>query len=236
MFIMNLKKRLIIAIDGHASCGKSTLAKSLAKALKYKYIDTGAMYRAVTLYAIRKSFINNKKIDVKALLQDLYNLKIDFVYNSQTEKNETYLNGENVENLIRGLEVSQYVSEIAAIPEVRKYLVALQQEMGREGGVVMDGRDIGTVVFPNADLKIFLTAKPEVRAKRRYLELKAKGQEVDYQDILQNVLKRDKIDSTREASPLQIAEDAIYFDNSNITIEEQFQMFLTLIKVRFGKK
>ncbi len=231
---MQLKKRLKIAIDGHASCGKSTLAKGLAKELGYIYIDTGAMYRAVTLFALRNNLIVNDKVDKKKLIELLDNIRISFSYNPETDKNHTFLNGEDVEKEIRSMEVSGYASEIAAIPEVREKLVKLQQKLGEQGGVVMDGRDIGTVVFPDADLKIFLTAKPEVRAKRRYEELKQKGYDADYQEILQNILKRDKIDSTREVNPLKIADDAVYFDNSNINQQEQLAMFLALIKVRFA--
>jgi len=222
-------KKIIIAIDGHASCGKSTLAKDLAKKLKYRYIDTGAMYRAVTLFAIENNIIKNNDIDENLLLKLLDNIIIDFRYNEELGKSETFLNNKNVEDKIRGMEVSELVSPISTIGFVREKLVALQQQMGVNKAIVMDGRDIGTVVFPEAELKIFLTASAEVRAKRRFDELTAKGEEVNFDEILNNVKTRDKIDSGREIAPLRQAEDAILIDNSNISIKEQFEKVLKLV-------
>lgn len=232
--MIKLKKDLIIAIDGHASCGKSTLAKRLAKALGYTYIDTGAMYRAVTLFAIENGLIKDGKVDNKKLIEALPSIKISFAYNPKTGKSETILNGKNVENEIRKMKVSQYASPVATIPEVRKQLVSLQQEMGKQKRITMDGRDIGTVVFPEAEIKIFLTASAEVRAKRRYDEYIEKGIKADYQEILQNVITRDKIDSTRKASPLKQADDAILIDNSNLNIEETYVVAMAIIVERFG--
>lgn len=215
-------KKITIAIDGYSSCGKSTMAKALAKKLGYVYVDTGAMYRSVTLFAIRHQLFNEdgsvKTDELQRLMPEIH---ISFKLNKETGLPETYLNGELVEREIRGMEVSSHVSPIAAIPFVREALVKQQQAMGREKGVVMDGRDIGTVVFPDAELKIFVTASPEVRAQRRYDELKAKGQPADYADILKNVQQRDYIDTHRETSPLRQAPDALVLDNSHMTIAEQ---------------
>ena len=215
-------KKITIAIDGYSSCGKSTMAKSLAKKLGYVYVDTGAMYRSVTLFAIRHQLFNEdgsvKTDELQRLIPEIH---ISFKLNKETGLPETYLNGELVEREIRGMEVSSHVSPIAAIPFVREALVKQQQAMGREKGVVMDGRDIGTVVFPDAELKIFVTASPEVRAQRRYDELQAKGQPADYADILKNVQERDYIDTHRETSPLRQAPDALVLDNSHMTIAEQ---------------
>ena len=217
-------KKITIAIDGHSSCGKSTMAKDLAKRIGYIYVDTGAMYRSVTLYALRNGLFNaNGTIKEEELKAQMGNIKISFKLNKATGRPDTYLNGENVENQIRTMEVSSHVSVIAALPFVRAALVEQQQQMGAEKGIVMDGRDIGTVVFPNAELKVFVTASPEVRAQRRYDELKAKGMEANFDDILKNVQERDYIDSHRAASPLRKAEGAIELDNSNITIEQQQQ-------------
>jgi len=216
-----MNKKIVIAIDGHSSCGKSTVAKSVAKKLGYVYIDSGAMYRAVTLFALRNGWIVNRKPDKEKIISGMSAIKITFSWDEKTEKNTTFLNGENIEDEIRQLEVSQNVSPVSTISEVRQELVKQQRENGKNKGIVMDGRDIGTVVFPNAELKIFMTASPEVRAQRRYLELKEKGQEVDFNNILKNVEERDKIDSNREVSPLKKADDAIILDNSNITREEQ---------------
>ena len=217
-------KKITIAIDGHSSCGKSTMAKDLAKRIGYIYVDTGAMYRSVTLYALRNGLFNaNGTIKEEELKAQMGNIKISFKLNKATGRPDTYLNGENVENLIRTMEVSSHVSVIAALPFVRAALVEQQQQMGAEKGIVMDGRDIGTVVFPNAELKVFVTASPEVRAQRRYDELKAKGMEANFDDILKNVQERDYIDSHRATSPLRKAEGAIELDNSNITIEQQQQ-------------
>ncbi len=217
-------KKITIAIDGHSSCGKSTMAKDLAKRIGYIYVDTGAMYRSVTLYALRNGLFNaNGTIKEEELKAQMGNIKISFKLNKTTGRPDTYLNGENVENQIRTMEVSSHVSVIAALPFVRAALVEQQQQMGAEKGIVMDGRDIGTVVFPNAELKVFVTASPEVRAQRRYAELKAKGLEANFDDILKNVQERDYIDSHRATSPLRKAEGAIELDNSNITIEQQQQ-------------
>ena len=215
-------KKITIAIDGYSSCGKSTMAKALAKKIGYVYVDTGAMYRSVTLFALRNGLFNaDGSVKADDLKEMLPLVNVSFKLNAATGLPETYLNGEMVERDIRGMEVSSHVSPIAAIPFVREALVAQQKAMGKEKGVVMDGRDIGTVVFPDAELKIFVTASPEVRAKRRYVELQAKGQPADYDDILKNVQQRDYIDTHREVSPLRQAEDAIVLDNSHMTIEEQ---------------
>ncbi len=214
-------KKIIIAIDGHSSCGKSTMAKALAKKIGYVYIDTGAMYRAVTLYAMRNNIITaDNSIDEDRLKQELKNIVINFKLNEEKIP-ETYLNGENVEKEIRGIEVSGHVSPIAAIGFVREFLVAQQQQMGTEKGIVMDGRDIGTIVFPDAELKIFVTASAEIRAKRRFDEMKTKGMEADYEKILENVKTRDHIDSHRSVGPLKKADDALLLDNSNMTLEQQ---------------
>lgn len=219
---MQTKNAIIIAIDGHSSCGKSTFAKLIAKNPGYKYIDTGAMYRAVTLFAIRNNFFSNDKLNSDLLNASLNKINIDFHQNSQNNTNDLILNGENAEKEIRSLEVSNFVSEVSAIKEVREKMVALQQVMGQKKRIVMDGRDIGTVVFPNAELKIFLTASPEIRAERRFKELVEKGDKVLYEDVLENVIKRDKIDSTRKESPLKQADDALLLDNSNLTMEEEW--------------
>ncbi|MDC6406759.1 MULTISPECIES: (d)CMP kinase [Maribacter] len=215
--------KITIAIDGFSSTGKSTLAKQLAKKLEYVYVDTGAMYRAVTLYAMNNGFVVDGEIDTAGLTKDLDSIELKFVFNPDLGFAEMYLNGENVERQIRTLEVSNYVSQIAEIKEVRTRLVALQQNMGKDKGVVMDGRDIGTVVFPDAELKIFMTASPEKRAVRRYKELLDRGEDVKYEDILENVQKRDYIDSHRENSPLKKAEGAIEFDNSDMGLVQQFE-------------
>lgn len=217
-------KRIIIAIDGFSSCGKSTMAKDLAREIGYIYVDTGAMYRSVTLYALRHGmFRADGSIDTGALEAAMPEIKITFKLNKETGRPDTYLNGELVEKDIRTMEVSSKVSPIAALPFVRKALVEQQQMMGREKGIVMDGRDIGTAVFPDAELKVFVTASAEVRAQRRYDELKAKGMEADYASILKNVEERDYIDSHREVSPLRKADDAVELDNSLMTIAEQKQ-------------
>jgi len=214
-------KKIIIAIDGHSSCGKSTVAKELARKLNYIFIDSGAMYRAVTLYCLRHKLIENGIVNTPGLEASLDKIKVSFMFNSVTQHNDVWLNGENVEQEIRLLAVSQNVSPVAAIAVVRHLLVALQQEMGKSKGIVMDGRDIGTVVFPDAELKIFMTAQPDVRAKRRYDELTAKGEQVSYEEIRANIIERDRFDETREESPLRKADDAIVLDNSFMTREEQ---------------
>jgi cytidylate kinase len=215
-------KKITIAIDGHSSCGKSTMAKDLAQRVGYIYVDTGAMYRSVTLYALRHNmFSADGSINTEMLKEQLPQIVITFQLNAETGRPDTYLNGECVEQLIRSLEVSSHVSPIAALPFVREAMVAQQQQMGQGGGVVMDGRDIGTVVFPDAELKVFVTASAEVRAQRRYDELQQKGMPADYADILKNVQERDYIDSHREVGPLRQAPDALLLDNSHMTIAEQ---------------
>ena len=215
-------KKITIAIDGHSSCGKSTMAKDLAREVGYVYVDTGAMYRCVTLFALRNGlFAADGSINEDELRRQMANIHISFQFNATTGRPDTYLNGELVEDKIRSMEVSSHVSPIATIGFVREAMVAQQQQMGQGGGVVMDGRDIGTVVFPHAELKIFVTASAEVRAQRRFDELKGKGMEADYDDILKNVQERDYIDSHREVSPLKQAPDAILLDNSHMTIAEQ---------------
>lgn len=215
-------KKITIAIDGYSSCGKSTMAKALAKKIGYVYVDTGAMYRSITLFALRNNLFNaDGSVKTAELEEMLPQVNVSFKLNADTGLPETYLNSEMVERDIRGMEVSSHVSPIAAIPFVREALVAQQKAMGKEKGVVMDGRDIGTVVFPDAELKIFVTASPDVRAKRRYDELRAKGQTANYDDILKNVQQRDYIDTHREVSPLRKADDAIVLDNSHMTIAEQ---------------
>lgn len=215
-------KPITIAIDGYSSTGKSTIAKRLAAELNYIYVDTGAMYRAVTLYALNKGYVGTSE-DIPALIQELPEIALKFVPNAALGRSEMHLNGENVEKEIRQMRVSGQVSKVAAIPEVRELLVAQQQQMGKEKGIVMDGRDIGTVVFPDAELKLFMTASPETRATRRYKELLERGEEVSYEAVLENVQQRDFIDSTRKVSPLRKAEDAIEFDNSDMGLEEQFE-------------
>ena len=222
---METSKNIIIALDGFSSCGKSTFAKSIAQRLGYIFIDTGAMYRAVTLYALEHGAIQSGIVDESAVVALLPEISITFRFNPQRGASDIYINGDLVEGKIRTIEVSNCVSSVSAIAEVRKKLVAMQQEMGKQKGVVMDGRDIGTVVFPDAELKIFMTADPKVRAERRYAELTAKGDNVSFEEILENVVSRDKADMTREISPLQQAEDAIILDNSNMTVAEQMEWF-----------
>jgi len=232
---MSENKKIVIAVDGHSSCGKSTLAKALASRLNYAYIDTGAMYRAVTLYGLRNNLIAEGKVDEAGLTAQLHQIKITFRYNEASGKSETYLNGENVEEEIRQLPVSRSVSPVATIGEVRKHLVALQQEMGKNKGIVMDGRDIGTVVFPDAELKIYMTASPEVRAQRRYDELKAKGEDISFEEIKANVIERDYIDENREESPLRQADDAIVLDNSYFTPDEQLDWAFEKVMERLNR-
>lgn len=220
-------KKIVIAIDGHSSCGKSTMAKALAREVGYIYVDTGAMYRAVTLFALRHGLFNaDGTVKATELERLMPQVEVSFKLDEQSKLPLVHLNGECVENEIRGLEVSSHVSPVAALPFVRAAMTAQQQRMGRDKGIVMDGRDIGTVVFPDAELKIFVTASAEVRAQRRYDELKAKGQEVDYDDILKNVQERDYIDSHREVAPLRQADDAVLLDNSDMTIAEQQQWLM----------
>ena len=215
------KKKIIIAIDGYSSGGKSTFAREIAARLGYIFIDTGSMYRAVTLYALEHGAVSDGGVDMEKLIPMLEDIKISFKFNPLRGASDVYVNGVNVENEIRSIEVSEMVSKISSIPQVRTKLVALQQEMGRNRGVVMDGRDIGTVVFPDAELKIFLTADPAVRAKRRYDELSAKGIKVSFDEIEQNIRERDRADETRKVSPLRKADDALVLDNSHMTLEEQ---------------
>jgi cytidylate kinase len=225
-----MSKKITIAIDGYSSTGKSTVAKQLAAELGYVYVDTGAMYRAVTLYLMRKMLVSDTHFDEEAILRHLPFINISFVFNEEVGYGEVHLNNENVEKEIRLMEVSQQVSKVAAVPDVRKMLVKIQQEIGKNKAVVMDGRDIGTVVFPDADLKLFMTASTEKRAERRYDELKVRGDEVKYEDVLANVKERDYLDTTREDSPLVKAEDAIEIDNSDMNLEEQFEKVLKLAK------
>lgn len=220
-------KKITIAIDGHSSCGKSTMAKDLAREIGYIYIDSGAMYRCCTLFAIEQGLIaTDGTIDEAELERRMPEISVSFQLNPETGRPDTYLNGENVEQRIRTMEVSSHVSPVAALPFVREAMTAQQQAMGREGGIVMDGRDIGTAVFPDAELKVFVTAAPEIRAQRRYDELRAKGEECDFDEILANLQERDRIDSTRAVAPLRQAEDAIVLDNSHLTIEEQKKWLL----------
>ncbi len=226
-------KRITIAIDGFSSCGKSTMAKDLAKKIGYVYVDTGAMYRAVTLFALRNGLFDEQgEVMLTQLKERMQDINISFQFNAETGRPDTYLNGELVEQQIRTMEVSERVSPVAAIPFVREAMVAQQQRMGQEKGIVMDGRDIGTTVFPDAELKVFVTASAEVRAQRRYDELKGKGMEADYEEILKNVQERDYMDSHREVSPLRKADDAIELDNSHMTIAEQNAWLLEQYELR----
>lgn len=227
---MTKKQNMILAIDGYSSTGKSTLAKNLARELGYVYVDTGSMYRAVALYAIRNGFIEEGELNIEALKKALDQIKLDFVHNSDKGFSEIFLNGEKVEGLIRSLEVSNQVSQVARIPEVRKKLVVLQQNMSGDKGIVMDGRDIGTVVFPDADLKIFLTASPETRAKRRYKEMSDEGRDITYESVLKNVSERDLMDTTRKDSPLVKAEDAVEIDNSHMNVEQTFDTAMEWVR------
>ena len=224
-------KKITIAIDGFSSCGKSTMAKDLAREVGYIYIDSGAMYRAVTLYSIENGIFDGDVIDTEKLKKAIKDIHISFRPNPETGRPDTYLNGVNVENKIRTMGVSSKVSPISALDFVREAMVAQQQAMGKEKGIVMDGRDIGTTVFPDAELKIFVTATPEIRAQRRFDELKAKGQEGSFEEILENVKQRDYIDQHREVSPLRKADDALLLDNSNLSIEQQKEW----LSEQFGK-
>jgi cytidylate kinase len=225
-----MQKKITIAIDGYSSTGKSTVAKQLANYLNYIYVDTGAMYRAVTLYALNNSIISESVFNKETLIKELDKIEINFKFNEEKGFAEVLLNGENVEHQIRTLEVSSFVSPIATVSEVRKKLVSQQQRLGKDKGVVMDGRDIGTVVFPDADLKLFMTASAEERAQRRYKELVERGDSVKYEDIFKNVVERDLIDTTRKDSPLVKANDAIVIDNSQLTLDGQFHTILQLVK------
>jgi cytidylate kinase len=225
-----MDKKLIIAIDGYSSCGKSTFAKSIAKELSYIFIDSGAMYRAVTLYCMRKKFVGPDWLNIDGVLSELKEINIDFVYNPDIGEYETYLNSENVETEIRNMAVTSHVSRISQIAEVRTRMVELQRQIGAFKGIVMDGRDIGTVVFPDADIKIFMTASVDIRAKRRVDELKGKGVDVDFDEVKRNIVARDIADENRDISPLRRAEDAIILDNSRMTVEEQMLWIRRIIE------
>jgi cytidylate kinase len=225
-----MNRKLIIAIDGYSSCGKSTFAKSVAKELNYIFIDSGAMYRSVTLYCMRNNYINGTEVNIQAIVSEVNNIFIDFIYNPDISEYETFLNSENVEKEIRSMEVSAHVSRISQIHEVRARLVELQREIGVQKGIVMDGRDIGTVVFPDADIKIFMTATVDIRAKRRFDELKVGGILVDYEEIKRNIIARDIADENRDISPLRRADDAIILDNSRMTVEEQMVWIKKIIE------
>jgi cytidylate kinase len=227
-----MDKKLIIAIDGYSSCGKSTFAKAIARELKYIYIDSGAMYRAVTLYCMRKGFISSDGLNINGVLDNLNDIHVNFIFNPDIEEYETYLNSGNVENEIRGIEVSGFVSRISQIYEVRARMVELQRQIGIYKGIVMDGRDIGTVVFPGAEVKIFMTASVDIRAKRRFDELKAKGMDIDFEEIKRNIVARDIADENRDISPLRRAEDAIILDNSRMTVREQMIWVMEKINIK----
>ncbi len=218
---------ITIAIDGYSSCGKSTVAKAMAKRLGYAYVDSGAMYRAVALYALRNGWANRDRVDRTALNQSLDHIQIGFIHNPETGRADTYLNGENVEHEIRSMEVSSVVSHVSLIKEVRAKLRSMQQQMGRDGGVVMDGRDIGTAVFPDAELKIFMTASPEIRARRRFDELIGQGRQIALEDVFANLAERDHEDTHRAEDPLRQAEDAVVLDNSDLSPEEQLELALS---------
>ena len=224
-----MKKKINIAIDGYSSCGKSTIAKAVAKEFNYIYVDTGAMYRAMTLHALKRGYITPDGFDHKALIKDLDNVYISFQYNPINFKSETCLNGTLVENEIRQMQVSKHVSPVSALPEVREKLVKLQKRLAESKGVVMDGRDIGTVVMPNADLKIFMVASPAVRIKRRYDELLAKGMSVTMEEVAENITERDHIDSNRAKDPLKQAIDAVVLDNSELSLDEQFEFIVNKV-------
>ena len=223
-------KTYIIAIDGYSSTGKSTVAKRLAKKLQYVYVDSGAMYRAVTLFAFQNKCFDNHDLKTKKLIDILDKIDIDFHFDQDTQKSQILLNAKNVEDSIRGMSVSERVSKVATIPEVRKKLVSIQRKMALKHNIVMDGRDIGTVVFPDADVKFFMTASAEERANRRYQELKQKGDTTDYEEVFENIKTRDHIDTTREHSPLQQADDAILINNTHLSEEEQFKLMLKKIQ------
>jgi cytidylate kinase len=227
-----VKGKITIAIDGYSSCGKSTLAKQLASKLNYTYVDSGAMYRAITLYAIEGGLAGKENVDAQGLIAQLDKIDIDLQYNPETQAVTTYLNGKNVEEEIRTMRVSEVVSHVSVIKEVRAKLRSMQQEWGKRGGVVMDGRDIGTAVFPRAELKIFMTASPEVRAQRRFDELKEKGKNVSLQEVRDNLISRDQEDTSRKENPLIQAEDAVVLDNSDLTPEQQLEMALRWVAGR----
>ena len=225
-----MEKRLIIAIDGYSSCGKSTFAKSIAKMLNYIYIDSGAMYRAVTLYSLRMNLTGTRGINIDGIKSALSDIRIDFIYNPDIQEYETFLNSENVEREIRSMEVTANVSRVSQIYEVRARMVEMQREIGSSKGIVMDGRDIGTVVFPDADIKIFMTASLDIRARRRYDELREKGIEGEFEEIKRNIVARDIADENRDISPLRRAEDAIVLDNSRMTVRDQMSWIEKIIE------
>lgn len=230
-----MDKKLIIAIDGYSSCGKSTFAKAIAAEMKYIYIDSGAMYRAVTLFSMRKGLIGDAGINVNGIISNMKDINVNIIYNPNTGEYETHLNSENVEKEIRGIEVSAFVSRISQIHEVRTRMVELQRHIGSYKGIVMDGRDIGTVVFPDADVKIFMTALVDIRAKRRFDELIAKGEEVSFEEVKRNIIARDIADENRDISPLRRADDAIILDNSRMTVVQQMAWVKEIIdKKRHG--
>jgi cytidylate kinase len=225
-----MEKKLTIAIDGYSSCGKSTFAKAVAKELSYLYIDSGAMYRAVTLFCLRRELVTAQELDRHGIVSELRNINIDFVYNPDLNEYETYLNCENVEREIRSMEVTSYVSRISQVPEVRTHMVQLQRQMGVFKGIVMDGRDIGTVVFPNADIKIFMTASVDIRAKRRFDELKEKGIIANMEEVRNSIIARDIADENRDISPLKRADDAIVLDNSRMSVQQQMAWIRGIIE------
>ena len=225
-----MNKRLIIAIDGYSSCGKSTFARLIAKELNYIFIDSGAMYRAVTLYCMRAGYINNSGVNTSAIISSLGDIQIDFVYNPDINEYETFLNSENVEKEIRNMEVTSYVSRISQISEVRTRMVELQRQIGSAKGIVMDGRDIGTVVFPDADIKIFMTASVDIRAKRRHTELIGRGINIDFEEIKRTIIARDIADENRDISPLRRADDAIILDNSRMSVADQMVWIRDIIE------
>jgi CMP/dCMP kinase len=231
-----MEKKLIIAIDGHSSCGKSTFARAIARELKYIFIDSGAMYRAVTLYCMRKKFIGKEGLNLNGILDNLHDIHVDFIYNPDTDEYETFLNSENVEKEIRGIKVAEYVSRISQIYEVRERMVELQRQIGAFKGIVMDGRDIGTIVFPDAEIKIFMTASIDIRAKRRFDELKEKGINIDFEEIKRNIIARDIADENRDISPLRRADDAVVLDNSRMTVKEQMVWVMDLIERKNGSR
>jgi len=225
-----MAKKLIIAIDGYSSCGKSTFAKAIAGEMNYIYVDSGAMYRAVTLYCLRKGYAGKGDLKISSILADIKDIDMCFVYNPDIQEYETFLNSENVEREIRGFEVSSHVSRISQIPEVRSRMVELQRQIGFFKGIVMDGRDIGTVVFPDAELKIFMTASVDIRSKRRYDELRSKNIDIEFDEVRRNIIARDIADENRDISPLRRAEDAIVLDNSRMTVAQQMEWVMKIIK------
>lgn len=231
-FVQNMEK-ITIAIDGYSSCGKSTIAKALANKLGYTYIDTGAMYRAITLYCVENEIIRGNDLDIEKLKNALTEINISFQFNSDTNCSEIILNGKNVEDRIRMMDIADNVSKVSSVKEVRQKLVALQRKIGENGGIVMDGRDIGTIVFPNADLKIFMTAAHNIRVRRRFDEMKSKGIEASFEEISENIRNRDYEDTHREESPLTQASDAIVLDNSNLNRQQQLQFALKILKEKF---